>query len=518
MGGQPAEPAVDAERAAAAGGEKRSYAALGPGGRSRKGPWVLRQHESFADYLVEGVLGQGGMGTVYLARHPRLPRLVALKLLNRAVSEDEELRRRFEQEANVVARLDHPGIVGIYDRGTHDGHLWISMQYIRGTDAARLDSRTAPHHVLQIVSDTAKALDYAHSRGVLHRDIKPANILIAEPEAGRETRALLTDFGIARLLDADTKLTATGTFTATLAYASPEQLSGEPVDHRADQYSLGCTLFTLLAGQPPYPATNPGQIVAGHLGKPVPRLSDTRPELPPQLDDVIARAMAKHRNERFATCGEFAAAATAALRGEVARSAPSATVVNQRHGHPATAVDPWPRSAPTILNQAPDPVRRSASEPAPWPNAPVGDPPQPSGVIARTAAVVAFAFGLLAALLALAGLVELATRRGGGHVRTPREVVVDYLAPMTICSAMSLLLLGGSIALFARRRFGRIAVALGTGIITLLALIAVGVSLGGNSGGDAVFFGTILIFACTGLTCAVSPSTSRWLAHRRSRT
>lgn len=108
---------------------------------------MLRQHESFAGYLVEGVLGQGGMGTVYLARHPRLPRLVALKLLDREVSEDRELRRRFEQEANVVARLDHPGIVGVYDRGTHDGHLWISMQYIRGTDAARLDPRTAsPDH------------------------------------------------------------------------------------------------------------------------------------------------------------------------------------------------------------------------------------------------------------------------------------------------------------------------------------------------------------------------------------
>ncbi|WP_280186857.1 MULTISPECIES: serine/threonine-protein kinase [Nocardia] len=325
---------------------------------------MLRQHESFAGYVIEGVLGHGGMGTVYLARHPRLPRLVALKLLNRAVSEDEELRRRFEQEANVVARLEHPGIVGVYDRGTQDGHLWISMQYIRGTDASRLDPHTTrPESVLRIVTDTAHALDYAHSKGVLHRDIKPANILIAEPEAGRETRAVLTDFGIARLLDADTKLTATGTFTATLAYASPEQLSGEPVDHRADQYSLGCTLFTLLAGQPPFPSTNPGQIVAGHLAKPVPRLSGTRPELPPPLDAVIARAMAKHRDERFASCGDFAAAAAAALRGDApfARSVPARTVVNQHPAYPVTAVDPWPRPAPTLLNQPPDPARRALS-------------------------------------------------------------------------------------------------------------------------------------------------------------
>ncbi|MGQ4599500.1 protein kinase domain-containing protein [Nocardia sp. R6R-6] len=489
---------------------------------------MLRQHDSFAGYLIEGVLGQGGMGTVYLARHPRLPRLVALKLLNRAVSEDEELRRRFEQEANVVARLEHPGIVGIYDRGTQDGHLWISMQYIRGTDAARLDSRAAqPGHIMQIVTDTANALDYAHNRGVLHRDIKPANILIAEPQAGRERHAVLTDFGIARLLDADTKLTATGTFTATLAYASPEQLSGQPVDHRADQYSLGCTLFTLLAGQPPYSSTNPGQIVTGHLAKPVPRLSDARPDLPPQLDSVIARAMAKHRDERFATCGEFAAAATAALRGEaavalrgeaaVARSAPAATVVNQRSAHPATSVAPWPLSAPAIPNQPPSPIRRYNPEPDPWPIARVVDQPQPSGVIARTAALVAFAFGLLTSLIAVGTVAEMANRRGRSQIRAPRDVVLEFLAPISITSAMSLLLLGGSIALFARRRGGRIAVALGTGIITLIALIAIGASLGDSSRADVVFFGVILIFAFTGLAAAISPSTGRWLAHRRAR-
>ncbi|WP_280295974.1 serine/threonine-protein kinase [Nocardia abscessus] len=482
---------------------------------------MLRQHESFAGYVIEGVLGHGGMGTVYLARHPRLPRLVALKLLNRAVSEDEELRRRFEQEANVVARLEHPGIVGVYDRGTQDGHLWISMQYIRGTDASRLDPHTTrPESVLRIVSDTAHALDYAHSKGVLHRDIKPANILIAEPEAGRESRAVLTDFGIARLLDADTKLTATGTFTATLAYASPEQLSGGPVDHRADQYSLGCTLFTLLAGQPPFPSTNPGQIVASHLTKPVPRLSDTRPELPPPLDAVIARAMAKHRDERFASCGDFAAAAAAALRGDAPfpRSVPARTVVDQHPAYSVTAVDPWPRPAPTVLNQPSDPARRAMSGLASQPAAPVDDPRRPSGALARTGAVVSFAFGLLSAVIVVQGVIELATRRSIGPGRTTRSLLLELLVPMSISSAMSLLLIGGSVALFARRRAGRVAVALGTGIITLLALIAIGASLGGSTRGDTVFFGTILIFAFTGLSCALSPSTGRWLAYRRSRT
>ncbi|WP_309241245.1 protein kinase [Nocardia sp. BSTN01] len=273
--------------------------------------------ETFADYLIEGVLGRGGMGTVYLARHPRLPRRVALKLLDRDVSADHERRRRFDQEADIVARLEHPGIVRVYDRGADDGHLWISMQYVHGTDAARLDRRAlTTERVLRIVTETAAALDYAHSKAVLHRDIKPANLLLEAAEAGRAERTVLTDFGIARLQDADTELTVTGTLTATLAYASPEQLSGEPLDHRCDQYSLACTLFTLLCGRPPYAGTNPGQVVAGHVTKPIPRPTAVRADLPPALDPVLARAMAKQPHERYGSCAEFVDAVREALSGK----------------------------------------------------------------------------------------------------------------------------------------------------------------------------------------------------------
>ncbi|WP_146251180.1 bifunctional serine/threonine-protein kinase/ABC transporter substrate-binding protein [Nocardia tenerifensis] len=293
---------------------------------------MLRAGEVFAGFVIERQLGSGGMGSVYLARHPRLPRRIALKLLSPDLHANDEMRARFEREAELVARLDHPNIVAVYDRGVDEGVRWISMQYVDGIDAGALDLATLERaRAVEIVAETAKALDYAHAVGVVHRDVKPANILLARATAGQDERVLLTDFGIARLRDDAHQLTRTGTFAATLAYASPEQLSASPVDHRADQYALACTLFWLLTGTAPFTGDNPAAMIAGHLQHPPPPISGRRADLPSALDDVLATALAKRPGDRFDSCSRFATAVREALTGPPGAAAirPAAPTVPQ---------------------------------------------------------------------------------------------------------------------------------------------------------------------------------------------
>ncbi|MEU4458841.1 serine/threonine-protein kinase [Nocardia fluminea] len=267
-------------------------------------------------YRVQRVLGAGGMGTVYLAKHPSLPRMDALKVLSAELSRDPEFRARFEREANLAAGLDHNNIVSVYNRGEEHGQLWIAMQYVDGTDAAAELARDphamTPLRALRITTEVGKGLDYAHRRGLLHRDVKPANFLLSSSD-GEEERVLLTDFGVAKSTDDATELTQTGSFLATIAYAPPEQLSGAVLDHRADIYSLACAFYKLLTGQNPYPAAQPAMVMMGHLHEPPPQATRVRPGLPHAIDHVFARAMAKNPAERFATCREFTDAAANAL-------------------------------------------------------------------------------------------------------------------------------------------------------------------------------------------------------------
>lgn len=280
---------------------------------------MLNSGDVFAGFAIERLLGQGGMGSVYLARHPRLGKPTALKLLNRELFADAAIRTRFEREADLAARLDHPGIVAVYDRGIEGDQLWMCMQYIDGADAGTVNPLTLPpEKAVQIIEGVAEALDYAHGMGVLHRDVKPANILLARAKDGQGERVFLTDFGLARLRAETTRLTQTGMFTATLAFASPEQMTGGELDPRSDQYSLACALYWLLTGMAPFDSPNPADIIHGNLQLAPPPLAVKRPGLPTGLDAVLARAMAKHPAQRFAHCAEFAAAARRALNTPVA--------------------------------------------------------------------------------------------------------------------------------------------------------------------------------------------------------
>ena len=270
---------------------------------------ALEAGQGFAGYTILRVLGSGGMGEVYLASHPRLPREDALKVLPTEVTADPEYRERFEREAELAAGLSHPHIVGIHDRGEYEGHFWISMDYVAGTDAARLLRERFPggmpvDEAMEIIAAVAAALDYAHHRGLLHRDVKPANILVADSD-GQARRIFLADFGIARRIDDAAGLTATKMAVGTVAYAAPEQLMAGAVDGRADQYALACTAFHLLTGAPPYGGSNLAVVIGQHVSATPPSIGAYRPELA-ALDPVFATAMAKDPSRRFGSCGEFA--------------------------------------------------------------------------------------------------------------------------------------------------------------------------------------------------------------------
>ncbi|MGW0249640.1 serine/threonine-protein kinase [Nocardia goodfellowii] len=270
----------------------------------------------FAGYRIERVLGSGGMGTVYLAAHPRLPRYDALKVLSESHSADPEFRARFGREAELVARLDHPNIVAVRDRGDEHGRLWFAMQFVEGGDAAELLRRYpagAPAAtVLHIVSEAAAGLDAAHRAGLLHRDVKPANILL-EPRPGAPDRVYVTDFGIARAAAETTALTEAGTVLATLAYAAPEQIMAQRTDQRVDVYALGCTLYELLTGAKPFPRASAVAVMHAHLYDAPPRASAHNPVLPAALGGVLATALAKNPEQRYPSCGALAAALAAAL-------------------------------------------------------------------------------------------------------------------------------------------------------------------------------------------------------------
>jgi serine/threonine protein kinase len=299
----------------------------------------LSEGEQFAGYTVTRLLGSGEMGEVYLARHPRLPRFEALKILRADLSADPDFKRRFNQEADQASGLWHPNIVGVHDRGEYDGRLWIAMDYVNGPNltavlAERRQGGLSAGEVVEVVSAVANALDHAHHLGLLHRDVKPENIMISRPDDGSAPRILLSDFGIARPTadDADATQAVTDTTTTvighSLNYSAPEQLRGAKIDGRTDQYALAATAYQLLTGERPFSHANPIAVINAQLTAAPPRPGATRPELS-TTDATFARALAKDPAQRFGRCGEFAAALAAQLQQQPAAAPPP-----QPHGGP----------------------------------------------------------------------------------------------------------------------------------------------------------------------------------------
>ena len=259
-------------------------------------------------YRIEAFVDRGGMASIYEATDLRLNRKVALKVLGHEVSDNSDFRERFMRESRFAASLDHPNIVPIYEAGEAEGLLYIAMRYVRGSNLAgllRTSGALDPTHALDILAPVADALDTAHSAGLVHRDVKPANILLTSPLGHeRHEHVYLTDFGLTKRTSALTKLTATGNFIGTMAYISPEQIRGEPLDARTDLYAFGCVAYECLTGVAPFVRDDQAALMWAHLSDPPPTVSAHKLDLL-AADPVIAKALSKNPPDRYESCEEF---------------------------------------------------------------------------------------------------------------------------------------------------------------------------------------------------------------------
>jgi hypothetical protein len=266
-------------------------------------------------YRVVSLIGEGGMGSVYLAEGGEGGDRVALKVMPPELAANESFRRRFLRESRYARSVDHPNVVRIRDAGEADGALYIVMDYVEGTDLKALlaaEGPLEPKRALALLAQIALALDAVHAAGLIHRDVKPGNIIVTREDDHEQ--AFLTDFGLSRSPARDSiALTAAGEFVGTYFYTAPEQILGADPDHRVDIYSLGCVLFECVAAEPPFRHENSADLLHAHIDEPPPALSYRRDGVYEAVDVVIARALAKVPNDRFATCTELIASARAAF-------------------------------------------------------------------------------------------------------------------------------------------------------------------------------------------------------------
>jgi serine/threonine protein kinase len=386
-----------------------------------------------AGYRIVEHAGSGGMGVVYRAEETGLGgRPVALKLLPPALARDPDFRARFLREMRVAAAIDHPNIVPIYRAGEDRGQLYLAMRYVHASDLRQVleaEGRLDPARALAILDQVARALDAAHARGLVHRDVKPGNILLAPPVLdGDPEHVYLVDFGLARSESDDRSIGGAGSFLGTPRYAAPEQAAGHPVDGRTDGYALGCVLFECLTGQPPFPGGSGEAVLLAHLEAPPPRVTTVRPDLPPGIDEVVAKAMAKTPADRFPDCRSLITAARQALTHPSQRPTTPTQhppTPGTRGPHPPAPGTPEPHPsvpAPPVGERSPGaerapPVVHSPPGPTRWP---APDASGPAGAIegylplrrlARRARVALWLSILLALASAVANLGDTSAAR-----------------------------------------------------------------------------------------------------------
>ncbi len=317
--------------------------------------------KSLGHFEIMDEIGRGGMASVYRASQQSMGRIVAVKVLPRTLLHDPGFFERFQREVDVIAHLEHPHILPIYDYGQSDGIPYIAMRYLGGGSLEqRLDRGVlSPEELERPLQQVAQALDYAHQQGIIHRDLKPGNIMLDE-----SGNAYLSDFGIARVLGSN----LTGSMiVGTPAYMSPEQANGMPVDGRADIYSLGVMLFHLLTGERPFHAETPMAVLLKHINEPMPTLMEFRSDIPETLDDVIQKATAKDPEQRYSSASEMVDAYSVALaEGETKVSRQTRSMMEPRPDEPAT-----PRPDGTQQPLSPAPTQVHPPEPRKRPFVPV---------------------------------------------------------------------------------------------------------------------------------------------------
>ena len=380
-------------------------------------------------YRIEVRIGRGGMGEVYRAEQLNLGRKVALKVLRPDLAADDGFRRRFLRESTIAAGIDHPNVIPIYDAGEVDGLLYIAMRYVEGSDLSTLlrrEGRLDLARTLAIMTQVAGALDAAHARGLVHRDVKPSNILLAPAAGGAGEYCYLCDFGLIKEMHADTAVTATDQLVGSVPYVAPEQVEGGAIDGRTDVYSLGCSMFHCLAGSVPYRGQTDVEVVYAHLRGEPPPLSSRVSGLPPALDGVIARAMARSKEDRYVTCSALVAAAAAQVTAGGRVRAPLVDDETRSMVRPPAPAGPPPPAGAAATRPAAARTEAVAAQPAPPgappPTAPPGPPDRPGAPRAggrRWLAVLAL---LLVPAVAYLAAVQLMARTGSQPPPTTRKV------------------------------------------------------------------------------------------------